>query len=630
MTTSNGEVFDKFYVIDTNIILQDAQSLMTLSDNSQNLIILPETVLDELDSKKTGFDEINYQAREFARLLSDAEVISMDSGNDIINNGVYKVISLNILQGYNVRIDIISKDSYTVDTQGIASNILNDRKILEIARFAQHQYLNKYEDVDNKPTLEFLSFDIMARIRALSLNIKTSTLKGDNSDTFDYEFHKTISLSEELTPEEVNDTDINTLDPENKCHNFSYSFKLPSGREILACNHQGKLEPLVEDEVRRQAVSPKNKEQLFFSNAILENRYQVLVVDAKAGCVTRDSKVKIRFYDTLTAEIKMNEINEYLDMYGTVEVNTDTGYQRIKGYNEKGLKECYLLSFEDGFSLECSYDHFIFDTDDKWWSPENLIIDSHFLQRTFHTTEGPKNLLSIESIGEHTIVDLEVDSEDHRYYTNGILSHNSGKTLLALSGAMKMVRKKEYSKIVYIRNSIESVDKGEEVGFLSGNDEKFQIYNHPLMDSIEYIVRSEMKKSINNKAHGKGSDITPAVIQDKVEDTIARYAIETMWNGELRGRTLSDAVVIIDEAQNMSNKTLQLVLTRIDSSCKVIVLGSNRQIDNFYINKHTNGLSTLLNSTQKKYDGINVFSIQLDKVLRGPITEWAEKVFTGE
>ena len=80
----------------------------------------------------------------------------------------------------------------------------------------------------------------------------------------------------------------------------------------------------------------------------------------------------------------------------------------------------------------------------------------------------------------------------------------------------------------------------------------------------------------------------------------------------------------------MSNKTMQLMLTRIDSSCKVIVLGSNNQIDNFYINKHTNGLSTLLNSTQKEYPGIKMFSIQLNKVLRGPITEWAESIFTGE
>jgi PhoH-like ATPase len=139
-----------------------------------------------------------------------------------------------------------------------------------------------------------------------------------------------------------------------------------------------------------------------------------------------------------------------------------------------------------------------------------------------------------------------------------------------------------------------------------------------------------MKKSINNKSGGKESDINQFTVQEKIEKTIERYSIETMWVGELRGRTISDAVIIIDEAQNMSNKTMQMTLTRIDASCKVIVLGSNKQIDNFYINKHTNGLTTLLRATQDEYENVNMFSIQLNKVLRGPITEWAESIFSGE
>ncbi len=475
--------YDKYYVIDTNIILQDAHSLITLSDYSQNLVIIPETVLDELDAKKSGFDEINYQAREFARLLSDAEVIDMHSVADD-----YKIIKIKINHGYNVRVDIISKEMYKAETsKAIASNILNDRKILEIAKFAQDHYLNDENRKSNK--LEFLSLDIMARTRALSLNIPTTTLKGKSDDQFDYSFHKILEIDNDYSSSYFSGKDIIEIDPEYKCYNFSYTFRLSSGREVLGAIHNGKIELIDEAEIRRQYVSPKNKEQLFFSNAIIDDRYQILVVDAKAG---------------------------------------------------------------------------------------------------------------------------------------------SGKTLLALSGAMKQVKKKQYSKIIYIRNSIESLDKGEDIGYLSGNDEKFKIYNHPLMDSIEYIVRSEMKKTVNNKSGAKVSDVHQQAVQEKVEETVAKYGIETLWTGEARGRTITDAVIIIDEAQNMSNKTMQLMLTRIDSSCKVIVLGSNNQIDNFYINKHTNGLSTLLNSTQKEYPGIKMFSIQLNKVLRGPITEWAESIFTGE
>lgn len=109
---------------------------------------------------------------------------------------------------------------------------------------------------------------------------------------------------------------------------------------------------------------------------------------------------------------------------------------------------------------------------------------------------------------------------------------------------------------------------------------------------------------------------------------ISNYGIETMWVGEMRGRTLSNAFIIIDEAQNMSNKTMQMVLSRIDSSCKVVVLGSNKQIDNFYVNKYTNALTTLLKSTKNENKLVNTYAIKLQKVLRGPITEWAEEIFS--
>ena len=109
---------------------------------------------------------------------------------------------------------------------------------------------------------------------------------------------------------------------------------------------------------------------------------------------------------------------------------------------------------------------------------------------------------------------------------------------------------------------------------------------------------------------------------------ITTYGIGTMWVGEMRGRTLSNAFIIIDEAQNMSNKTMQMVLSRIDNSCKVVILGSNKQIDNFYVNKYTNALTTLLKSTKNENNLVNIFAIKLQKVLRGPITEWAEEIFS--
>ena len=460
--------YSKYFVLDTNIILEDATNLFKLSQNGLNLVILPETVLDEIDSKKSGFDEINFQAREFARILENATVRS----TKIID--IHKIISMKIDETI---IDVISKEQYDVKSNNMALNIFNDRKIIELALFSSQHYS---EDI------EFLSLDIMARIRAISLGIKSKSLIGSKEE-FNYEFIKNIQITfEDL--ENLNNQDISRYDENHKYHNFSYCFNVKnSDQVVLATIEHQKIRILDECEIRNQIITPLNKEQLFFSNAINEPYFNILVVDAKAG---------------------------------------------------------------------------------------------------------------------------------------------SGKTLLGLSGAIKLVRKKQYQKIIYIRNSIESLDKGEDVGYLPGLEEKFSIYNHPLMDSLNHMVRSEHKRKYTNKEKSQYKELDEKEVTTRIENMIENYGIETMWVGEMRGRTLSNSFIIIDEAQNMSNKTMQMVLSRIDNSCKVIILGSNKQIDNFYVNKYTNSLTTILKSTKDRSDLVNLFAIKLQKVLRGPITAWAEDIFT--
>lgn len=463
--------FEKYYLLDTNILLEDATNLFRLSDEGKNLIILTETVLDELDSKKSGFEEINFQAREFARILENSKIISSSKYQD------KKIIRLNILNQYSTVVDIISKDEYLVSSKNISLNILNDRKILELASEIEEYYENK---------IIFISMDIMARTRALSLDIKTDALHGKESIDFDYNFIKDIEINfEDL--ESLDNQEIAKFDKEHKENEYSYCFKVKSSDQVVLASIENKrIKLLDEEEVRNQIITPLNKEQLFFSNAIINHFYNVLIVEAKAG---------------------------------------------------------------------------------------------------------------------------------------------SGKTLLALSGALKLVKQKYFQKIIYIRNSIESLDKGEDVGYLPGLEEKFRIYNHPLMDSLDYIVRSEHKRKRSKRAEIPYTPLEDSEANARVEQLISNYGIETMWVGEMRGRTLSNSYIIIDEAQNMSNKTMQMVLSRIDSSCKVVILGSNKQIDNFYVNKYTNALTTLLKSTKNENNFVNIFAIKLEKVLRGPITEWAESIF---
>lgn len=195
----------------------------------------------------------------------------------------------------------------------------------------------------------------------------------------------------------------------------------------------------------------------------------------------------------------------------------------------------------------------------------------------------------------------------------------SGKTLMAITAAMRLIKKGSYEKIVYVRNSIESVDKGADIGYLSGNDEKLRIYNMALYDTLEFIAKKCLKKKEYN-------DLQMA-IDTKIEELISKYNIEKLWPGEARGRTLSNAIVILDEWQNSSNNTTQLILSRLDNNCKAIVIGSNRQIDNMYLNRYNNGLTSLLKETKKEQTHLSLFAIELDKSVRGKFSHFADDIF---
>jgi len=140
-----------------------------------------------------------------------------------------------------------------------------------------------------------------------------------------------------------------------------------------------------------------------------------------------------------------------------------------------------------------------------------------------------------------------------------------------------------------------------------------------LFDTLEFIAKKRLKKKEN-------VDMQMAV-ESKIEEMMSKYNIEKLWPGEARGRTLSNAIVILDEWQNSSNNTTQLILSRLDNNCKAIVIGSNRQIDNMYLNRYNNGLTSLLKQTQNENNPLPLFAIELDKSVRGKFSHFADEIF---
>jgi PhoH-like ATPase len=112
---------EKVYVLDTNIILQNLQNLYKISDNKTNHIVIPETVLLELEDKKKLSNELGYYSREFARLLAKMKIKEVDYKSD------FKVVKL-----YNdeLNLDIISKDKYDTEIEQVHLSESNDKRII--------------------------------------------------------------------------------------------------------------------------------------------------------------------------------------------------------------------------------------------------------------------------------------------------------------------------------------------------------------------------------------------------------------------------------------------------------------------------------------------------------------------
>lgn len=198
----------------------------------------------------------------------------------------------------------------------------------------------------------------------------------------------------------------------------------------------------------------------------------------------------------------------------------------------------------------------------------------------------------------------------------------SGKTAVAISNGIKLVKQGKYSSIMYVRASVDDVDDIETVGFLPGLEEKFAVYLHPLTDTLDFIARNKFKDS---KTKGEAFE---EKVEQEIESMKNRYNITAQTGLGMRGRTFTNTYIIIDEAQNQSNASLQKMLTRIGKDCKTVVIGSLRQIDNKYLTKYTSGLSTLLNAAKEDHEKIRMHAASLDKVVRSNMAEFAETLFS--
>ena len=146
----------------------------------------------------------------------------------------------------------------------------------------------------------------------------------------------------------------------------------------------------------------------------------------------------------------------------------------------------------------------------------------------------------------------------------------SGKTLLALAAGLEQTfgKDSQYKKIV-VTKPVEPV--GKDIGFLPGSmEEKMMPWLAPIQDNLQFLM---------------GDD------KATLEMYMEKGQIEVEAMTFIRGRSISNAFIVIDEVQNMTQHEIKTVLTRVGEGTKIILTGDIEQIDNVYIDATNNGLS---------------------------------------
>ncbi len=175
--------------------------------------------------------------------------------------------------------------------------------------------------------------------------------------------------------------------------------------------------------------------------------------------------------------------------------------------------------------------------------------------------------------------------------TFGIGPAGTGKTFLAMVMAVRALREREIARIILTRPAVEA---GEKLGFLPGDlKEKVDPYLRPLYDALSELLEDAA-----------------------VSRFLERGTIEVAPLAYMRGRTLSDAYVILDEAQNATHEQLKMFLTRLGADAKMIINGDITQID------LPKGVQSGLLEAQRLFDGIEgigLVELDSDDVVRHPL-----------
>ena len=256
---------------------------------------------------------------------------------------------------------------------------------------------------------------------------------------------------------------------------------------------------------------------------------------------------------------------------------------------------------------------------------ENGILGAHKVANGYYILKNGKSsslavynphLDHLERIEKEFVYGIKPKNAEQAFALNALLNEDvklvalqgvagTGKTLLALASALE--QSKKFQQIILARPIVPLSNK--EIGFLPGDaNDKIGPYMEPLWDNLKFI-KSQFGE--NEKKHKAITEL-----QESGKIVISPLAF-------IRGRSLSNIIFIVDEAQNLTPHEVKTIITRAGENTKIIFTGDINQIDTPYLDEHSNGLAYLVD----RLNGQKLFAhVKLEKGERSELANLANEL----
>ena len=302
------------------------------------------------------------------------------------------------------------------------------------------------------------------------------------------------------------------------------------------------------------------------------NELEIILSDVSPQEFFGNQNINLELLKSYFPKLKIIARGNQINAYGEIEI-LDKFEKRVNLLSDKFAYENYLNPEEIERILMSDSDEFL-----KLKKNESFII---------HGVRG--KIIKAKTTNQLKLVNL-INQNDMVF---AIGPAGTGKTYTAVAMAVKALKEQKVKRIILTRPAVEA---GENLGFLPGDlKEKLDPYMQPLYDALKDMIPS-----------------------DKLKSYIEKEIIQIAPLAFMRGRTLDNAFVILDEAQNTSHSQMKMFLTRMGPSAKFMITGDPGQID--LPKKNISGLKEVL-TILKNTSGIGIVFLNESDVIRHKIVK---------